>query len=137
MDNPKKTLLDELLVKARSAQQHSYSPYSNFKVGAAIAADDGNHYAGCNVENASYPLGQCAEATAIGQMVSAGSKQIKDIVIVSPNDSFLSPCGGCRQKIIEFADENTQVHLVNQSGDRQTLSAEELLPHGFGKQDLK
>lgn len=128
--------LNTLVEKARKAQNKSYSPYSNFKVGAAIETSSGNQYAGCNVENASYPLSQCAEATAIGQMVTSGDTEIASVVIVSPTEKALSPCGACRQKIAEFSSPDTIVYLVTSNNNISTHSIDELLPLGFGKDDL-
>ncbi len=121
----------DLLAEAKNAQQNSHSPYSGFKVGAAVRDTDGRIFSGCNVENAAYPLSQCAEATAIGNMVSHGSKAIKEVLIVSPNDDFCPPCGGCRQKIQEFAGPDTTIHLVNQDGQIQSFTMAELLPLAF------
>jgi cytidine deaminase len=121
-----------LLALALKAQKNAHAPYSNFKVGAAIIDENSQLHASCNVENAAYPLGQCAEAGAISAMVASGSKQIKQILITSPNDEFCPPCGGCRQKIAEFADKQTEVHLATQSGDIKTVKFTELLPLAFG-----
>ena len=120
-----------LLTEALEAQQQSYSPYSNFKVGAALLADDHSIYKGCNVENASYPLGQCAEASAISAMVSCGAREIKEVLIASPNDEFCPPCGGCRQKIREFSGPDTVVHMATKSGDIKSVPLRELLPLAF------
>lgn len=121
-----------LLALATNAQKNAHAPYSNFFVGAAILDENAKHHASCNVENAAYPLGQCAEAGAISAMIASGSKQIKQILIASPNDDFCPPCGGCRQKIAEFADAQTEVHLATQSGEIKTLKFTELLPLAFG-----
>ena len=124
------TKSNKLIEAAREAANHAYAPYSNFKVGAALECN-GNVYIGCNVENASYPLGQCAEATAIGNMVVGGDKTITHLVIQSPNSEFCYPCGGCRQKIAEFADADTQITMVNQEGKAETVTIAELLPKAF------
>ena len=121
----------KLLEKAREAQKHSYSPYSSFKVGSALVSETGLMYSGCNVENASYPHGQCAEATAIGNMVTDGEPLIREIMIVSPSEDFCPPCGGCRQKIAEFADADTMIHMATSKGDIKTVSVSELLPMAF------
>lgn len=121
-----------LLALATKAQKNAHAPYSNFHVGAAILDENAQHHASCNVENAAYPLGQCAEAGAISAMVASGSKQIKHILIASPNDDFCPPCGGCRQKIAEFADVQTEVHLATHSGEIKTLKFTDLLPLAFG-----
>ena len=121
-----------LLALATKAQKNAHAPYSNFQVGAAILDENAQHHASCNVENAAYPLGQCAEAGAISAMIASGSKQIKQILIASPNDDFCPPCGGCRQKIAEFADAQTEVHLATKSGEIKTVKFTELLPLAFG-----
>ncbi|MFT6777964.1 MAG: cytidine deaminase [Paraglaciecola sp.] len=121
-----------LLTLATQAQKNAHAPYSNFYVGAAILDENAQHHASCNVENAAYPLGQCAEAGAISAMIASGSKHIKQILIASPNDNFCPPCGGCRQKIAEFADAQTEVHLATKSGALKTVKFAELLPLAFG-----
>jgi cytidine deaminase len=121
-----------LLALAIKAQKNAHAPYSNFQVGAAILDENAQHHASCNVENAAYPLGQCAEAGAISAMIASGSKQIKHILIASPNNNFCPPCGGCRQKIAEFADTQTEVHLATKSGEIKTLKFTDLLPLAFG-----
>ena len=120
-----------LFEAAKKAQSNSYSPYSNFKVGAAVLAEDESTYVGCNVENASYPLGQCAEASAISSMICSGSKSIKEVMIVSPNEDFCPPCGGCRQKIREFAGADTVVHMATSSGKIKSVPLTDLLPLAF------
>jgi cytidine deaminase len=121
-----------LLALATKAQENAHAPYSNFQVGAAILDENAQHHASCNVENAAYPLGQCAEAGAISAMIASGSKQIKHILIASPNDNFCPPCGGCRQKIAEFADSQTEVHLATKDGQLKTVKFTDLLPLAFG-----
>ncbi len=91
-------IVQEMLQKAKAAMKHAYNPYSNFFVGACILADDGKLYAGCNVENVSYSLTLCAEASALGAMVSAGAKRIKKMVVVAESDKIIVPCGACRQR---------------------------------------
>jgi len=127
---------EQLFEAAKNVQKFSYSPYSNFKVGAAILGSEEQIFTGCNVENASYPMGQCAEGSAITTMVANGCQDIKEVLIVSPNDDFLTPCGGCRQKLMEFSSTQTQVHLATAKGEVKTLTMAELLPHAFDKQDL-
>ncbi|MBL1420109.1 MAG: cytidine deaminase [Alphaproteobacteria bacterium] len=121
----------ELIVAAKNAMKNAYAPYSKYHVGAAIRADDGQVYAGCNVENAAYPEGTCAEAGAIAAMIAAGGKQIKDIVIIAVGDVKAAPCGGCRQKINEFADPDLMISVVNTAGDTTRYSLGEVLPHSF------
>lgn len=121
-----------LLALATKAQKNAHAPYSNFHVGAAILDENAQLHASCNVENAAYPLGQCAEAGAIAAMIASGSKQIKQILIASPNEELCPPCGGCRQKIAEFADAQTKVHMATTSGEIKTVMFNELLPLAFG-----
>jgi cytidine deaminase len=128
----------ELIAAAKAALDKAYAPYSNHPVGAAILADDGEVYAGCNFENAAYPLGQCAESTAIGCMVLAGGHAIKHIVVVGPGEHLCTPCGGCRQKIREFAGGvGAPVTICDSQGTilLETNSAE-LLPHSFGPENI-
>ena len=129
----------KILIKAAmDARGKAYARYSNHPVGAAILADDGNIYAGCNVENAAYPLGFCAEANAIGNMVMGQGKAIRHIVIAGPGEHLCTPCGGCRQQIREFAGKaGTPVTIVDARGAvlLETTSAD-LLPHSFGPENL-
>ncbi|WP_137167081.1 cytidine deaminase [Salinimonas lutimaris] len=133
MDSQKKQALIE---QAFNAQANAHAPYSGFQVGAAVLSDNGQIHAGCNVENAAYPLGQCAEATAIGTMVAAGGKGIKAIVIASPSDELCFPCGGCRQKIAEFAHDDVAVIMATRTGTIKQVSIGELLPYAFRNTDL-
>ena len=114
----------------------AYVPYSNYPVGALIVTDNGNTYSGCNVENASYPLGNCAEASAIASMVIAGEKKIKTIYVMTKNDEGGIPCGGCRQRIREFSDANTQIMMCSVDGVQQRINLSELLPNSFGPEHL-
>ncbi|BFT30220.1 cytidine deaminase [Alteromonas sp. D210916BOD_24] len=128
--------IQQLSKLAFEAQKHSHSPYSNFKVGAAVSTPTGEVFSGCNVESAAFPLGQCAEATAIGNMVTHGHTRISHIVIASPNEELCFPCGGCRQKIAEFATDDTPVTMVSQNGNTFETTIGELLPHAFRAHDL-
>ena len=123
---------DDLLQAALAARTHAHAPYSGFKVGAALRATDGSIHAGCNVENAAFPQGQCAEATAIGVMIAGGATRIAEILVVADGPETVSPCGGCRQRLVEFADPATPVHLAGPEGVRATVSLGELLPRAFG-----
>jgi cytidine deaminase len=124
------------IAATKEAMNKAYVPYSNYPVGALIVTDNGNTYSGCNVENASYPLGNCAEAAAIASMILAGEKNIKLIYVMSQNDQGGCPCGGCRQRIREFSDANTQVILCSPSGVQQRLLLADLLPNSFGPEYL-
>lgn len=121
----------QLIDTARKSAANAYAPYSNFNVGAAILSENDNIFAGCNVENAAYPLTQCAEASAIGAMVTAGETKIKAVVVTSLQGEFCSPCGGCRQKLAEFCSPDTPVLMVNNEGHETVMSMGELLPASF------
>jgi len=120
----------------KEAMSKAYVPYSNYPVGALIVTDNGNTYSGCNVENASYPLGNCAEASAIASMVIGGDKKIKTIYVMTKNDEGGIPCGGCRQRIREFSDTNTQIMMCSPDGVQQRINLSELLPNSFGPEHL-
>jgi cytidine deaminase len=124
---------DDLINAATEARRNAYNRYSNYSVGAAIVDDRGHLHVGCNVENAAYPLGSCAEASAIGAMVQQGGKRIVKIAVVggSGEISPCTPCGGCRQRINEFANEETVILTIDDSGEWQEYSIKELLPASF------
>jgi cytidine deaminase len=128
--------LDDMIAMAGRAMANAHAPYSRFAVGAALRAASGKLYAGCNVENAAYPQGQCAEASAIGAMVTAGDKRIVEIVVLGSGDALCTPCGGCRQRLVEFATPDTPVHIGNAAGIRQTVTLGELTPLFFGPHNL-
>jgi purine nucleotide phosphorylase/homotetrameric cytidine deaminase len=129
--------VDDLLAAASAARAKAHVPYSGFPVGAALRGASGRVYAGCNVENAAYPQGQCAEASAIGVMVTAGEREIVEVVVVGGGESFLcSPCGGCRQRLVEFAAPEVQVHLCGPEGLRRTVTVGDLLPLAFSGRNL-
>lgn len=119
------------------AQNNAYAPYSNFKVGVAILSDDHNFYTGCNVENIAYPSGSCAEAGAISAMIAGGGHKIKEILILADGQDLISPCGNCRQKILEFANDDTVVHLATPQGIQKTIFFSELMPLAFSETGLK
>lgn len=121
---------------AERVRAKAHAPYSKFSVGAAILADDGNIYAGCNVENAAYPLGNCAEASAIAAMIAGGGKRITRIFITGPGAEPVTPCGGCRQRIREFADLTTPVVCLGVEGTPLSTTLAVLLPHSFGPEFL-
>lgn len=126
----------ELLAAAEAARARAYAPYSKFRVGVAILADDGNIYAGCNVENAAYPIGNCAEASAIAAMIAGGGRRIIRIYVTGPGSTPVTPCGGCRQRIREFADLDTPVISHGVEGQPLVSTLGELLPHSFGPEFL-
>ena len=121
----------DLFDAAKSAMGHSHSPYSKFPVGAAIRSKSGTIYAGCNIENASFPEGWCAETTAISHMIVGGDTEISEILVLSEKMDKITPCGGCRQRISEFANASTQVHLCDSNGVLETITIADLLPASF------
>lgn len=124
---------EDLIEAANAARRFAHAPYSGFRVGCAVLDESGNLHSGCNVENAAYPEGICAETNAIGSMVASGGKRIVAVAAVGGRDELqpCSPCGGCRQRILEFADENTRVHLIGADGEVKTCTIGELLPFWF------
>jgi cytidine deaminase len=128
--------LAALIAAAAAARARAYAPYSRFAVGAAIRAADGTLHAGANVENAAYPQGQCAEASAIGAMIAAGGRRISEMAVLADGEALCAPCGGCRQRIREFADAETRIHLCGPEGLRRTVTLGELLPLSFGPENL-
>jgi cytidine deaminase len=128
--------LDPMLDLARRALANAHAPYSRFRVGACLRAASGRLHAGCNVENASYPVGQCAEATAIGALVAAGDRRIVEAVIMSEGAHPCPPCGRCRQQLAEFAGPDTPIHLCGPEGVRVTTTLGALLPMAFGPDAL-
>ena len=125
-----------LFEAASAAMERAYAPYSKFQVGAAILAGNGQIYSGCNVENAAYPNGNCAETSAIAAMVLDGVQQIREIVVIGRGDLLCTPCGGCRQRIREFAAPDTKIHVCGPEGLRRTFTRDELLPASFGPENL-
>ena len=122
---------------ARSAMQRAYAPYSRFHVGAAVLDAQGHIHAGCNVENAAHPQGVCAEAGALSAMVLAGGTEVRAVLVVGRGDGLVTPCGGCRQKIREFAAPTTPILIADTERVRATFTLEQLLPHSFGPEHLE
>jgi cytidine deaminase len=124
---------DELLDAARTVRELAYCPYSEFRVGAAIIDENGNVHVGCNVGNAAYPQGSCAEAGAISAMVAAGGQRIVTIAVAGGGNETRAcpPCGGCRQRIHEFSDSETRIVFKDNDDDWHTYSMDELLPSSF------
>lgn len=130
---------DALFAAALKAYNNAYAPYSRFHVGAAVLTDEGQVYAGCNVENAAYPQGQCAEASALGRMATEGGRRIVEVVVLGgkPGDGMLcTPCGGCRQRLREFGAQDLAIHVCGPEGLRLTTSLAALLPLSFGPDNL-
>ena len=124
----------ELIEVARKYREFSYSPYSNFKVGAAVLTKKGKVYGGCNVENSSYPLTNCAERTAIFKAVSEGEREIEAIALIADTEGPCSPCGACRQVMGEF--HINRIIMANLKGDVKVVTLEEVLPFAFTEKDL-
>ena len=127
---------EQLLAQSKIARENAYVPYSKFPVGAALLAEDGTVFHGCNVENASYGLTNCAERTAIFKAVSQGVKTFKAIAIVADTEGPCAPCGACRQVIAEFCKGDMPVYLTNLKGDVLETTVEKLLPGAFTPEDL-
>ena len=127
---------NDMLALAQQAQDRAHAPYSGFRVGAVLRGGSGRLYAGCNVENAAYPQSQCAEASALGALVLGGDSRVTAVLVLGPGERPLTPCGGCRQRLLEFAEADTPVHLCSVSGENQTLTLGALMPHAFGPDSL-
>jgi cytidine deaminase len=125
-----------MLEVARRALANAHAPYSRFRVGACLRASSGALYAGANVENAAYPVGQCAEASAIGAMVTAGDRRIVEVVVLTEGPAPCPPCGRCRQQLAELAGPDTPVHLCGPEGLRVTATLGQLLPLAFGQDTM-
>jgi cytidine deaminase len=121
--------------RALAARKHSYSPYSKFRVGAALLTQSGKVFTGCNIENSSYGLTICAERTALFKAISEGQTKFKAIAIASDENGFTPPCGACRQVIIDLAGD-IDIILTKKNGETQVMSMKELLPHAFTKKNL-
>jgi len=120
-----------LLKAATDVRDRAYAPYSNFKVGAALRATSGAVHVGCNVENVAYPEGTCAEAGAIAAMIAAGDTRIDELLVIADSPDPVPPCGGCRQKIAEFADPAVKVTLCTTDGKSRVTTVADLLPGMF------
>ena len=137
MSKSAESALLQLFQAAKTAQASAYAPYSHFKVGAALRVPTGAVYTGGNVENASYPEGWCAETSAIAAMTASGARRIAEICVIGDGEALCTPCGGCRQRIREFADDETLVHVAGPEGVRATFRLAALLPESFGPGHLK
>ncbi|MBI2717943.1 MAG: cytidine deaminase [Rhizobiales bacterium] len=128
--------MDDLVAAARAARLKAHAPYSKFLVGAAVRDERGRVFGGCNVENAAYPQGWCAETSAIAALVMAGGRKITEVAVVG--DGLVTPCGGCRQKIREFASPDVKIHVCGEDGAiRRSFTLDELLPFSFGPEHLR
>ena len=125
---------EDLVAKAMEAREKAHAPYSHFAVGAALLAKSGRVYTGCNVENASYGLSICAERTAVFKAVSEGERDFEAIAVVT--EKGVTPCGACRQVLLEFGDD-IQVIVANGAGEYRIFGLQELLPEAFNSKDLE
>jgi cytidine deaminase len=129
--------MNDLIAAAKSARLKAYAPYSKFLVGAAVRDERGQIHGGCNIENAAYPQGWCAETSAIAAMIMSGGRSISEMAVIGTGDLLCTPCGGCRQKIREFAKGNVKIHMCGEDGKlKQTFTLDELLPASFGPENL-
>ncbi|GAB4063652.1 cytidine deaminase [Uliginosibacterium sediminicola] len=134
---PAPDIIAALHQAAREAQLKAYAPYSKFLVGAALLDEQGRIHAGCNVENAAYPQGACAEAGALSAMVLAGGLALRAVLVLGDGEGLVTPCGGCRQRIREFAAADTPILIADRHAVRAHFSLAQLLPESFGPQHLK
>lgn len=128
--------LHALVQAARAVRAHAYAPYSRFAVGAAVLDEHGRIHAGANVENAAYPQGTCAEASAIAHLVAAGGRRIVAAAVVGEGAAPVTPCGGCRQRLREFARDDTPVVVADMQRERVRYTLGQLLPDSFGPAHL-
>jgi cytidine deaminase len=127
----------DLFLAAKAAMQKAHAPYSRFPVGAALRTEDGRVFSGANIEVASYPEGWCAETTALAHYVMGGGGRIAEIAVIAERMPRVTPCGGCRQRLAEFAGPETKLHLCDESGVVETVTMGEMLPLGFAGDSLK
>lgn len=127
----------DLFLAAREAMTKAYAPYSKFPVGAAIRTEDGRVFTGANIEVASYPEGWCAETTALGHYVMGGGGRIVEIAVVAERMARITPCGGCRQRLAEFAGKDTKLYLCDETGVAETWTMGDILPLGFAGDILR
>ena len=129
--------MDDLISAAKAARKTAHAPYSKFYVGAAMRDENGRIFGGSNIENAAYPQGWCAEPSAIAALIAAGGKRVTEVAVMGNGDTLCTPCGGCRQKIREFANGNVKIHCCTEDGKLiRTFTLEELLPFSFGPENL-
>lgn len=124
-------MTDALFAAAKAAMERAYAPYSRFPVGAAIRTETGAIYSGCNIENASYPEGWCAETTALGHMIMAGESRVSEVAVVAEKMPKIMPCGGCRQRLSEFATADAKLHLCDVNGVIETMPFTAIFPRAF------
>ncbi len=129
--------MQDLIEAAKAARAKAHAPYSKFYVGAAMRDEQGHIHAGANMENAAYPQGWCAECSAISHLIMGGGKYITEVAVLGNGDALCTPCGGCRQKIREFAKGDVKIHCCTEQGTLiRTYTLDELLPASFGPENL-
>ena len=126
------SLITALFDAATQVRQKAHAPYSGFSVGAALLAEDEQIYRGCNVENAAYPSGTCAEQAAIATMIAGGARKIIALAVIGDGPRAVTPCGACRQRIREFASASTEIHAGNLAGVRHVFTLADLVAESFG-----
>lgn len=126
----------QLITKAKEIRDSAYTPYSKFNVGAAVLAESGKIYTGCNIENAAYPVSCCAERVAIFNAISSGEHSFLEMAVIADTTGPVSPCGSCRQVMAEFFKKDMPVHLTNLHNETKTVTVEQLLPFSFQQSDL-
>ncbi|HEY0283075.1 MAG TPA: cytidine deaminase [Rhizomicrobium sp.] len=126
----------EMIELAKLMMARAYAPYSRFAVGAVLRGANGKLYGGCNVENAAYPVGSCAEASAISAMIADGEQRIAEVLVMASGNEMVTPCGACRQRLNEFATDATLVHLWDPAGSFRKVKLADLLPLSFGPANL-
>ena len=131
------TIPEDMLTAAKAVLRNAYAPYSHFPVAVCIRSTSNQLFVGCNVENAAYPVGNCAEASAISHMITQGYRDIKEILILVAGEKFCPPCGACRQRLIEFAPLDLPIHLCSTEGDYYLSTLKELMPVAFGPEHLE
>lgn len=129
--------METLFEEAKKARENAYAPYSKFSVGAALITKSGKIYRGCNIENASFGLTNCAERTAIFKAVSEGERDFQALLVVADTKDPVSPCGACRQVLAEFCPPRMPVYLANVNGNIEQTTVEQLLPSSFKSEDMK
>jgi cytidine deaminase len=130
--------MQDLIEAAKTARLKAHSRYSKFKVGAAVRDEQGRVFAGANIENASFPQGWCAEPTAISALIMAGGTRVTEVAVMGNGDALCTPCGGCREKIREFAADDVKIHCCTEDGRLiRTFTLGELLPFSFGPENLE
>jgi len=127
---------EHMIHRAKAVMLNAYSPYSQFQVGACLRTANDEYFTGCNIENVSYGLTLCAEASALAALISAGNTQIAEVAIACSSQNLCSPCGACRQRLAEFANPDILVHMANVDGEHQTVRLGDLLPQPFNQQHL-